>query len=424
MKIRIVALMWGLLALALAAPLAHAGDDERGDGGERAGRDALNVQVGPRPFYLVNRLDAGPLKTRLLACTDKPLKKTEFAIGHRGAAMQFPEHTKESYEAAARMGAGIVECDVTFTKDRELVCRHAQNDLHTTTNILTTPLAAKCTQPFVAATFDAAGALVSPASAECRTTDITLAEFKTLVGKMDGANPRATTVAQYMKGTPDWRTEAYAPGGTLMTHKESIELFKKLGVGMTPELKAPSVVMPFEGNYTQQAYAQQMIDEYKAAGVSPRRVWPQSFNINDIYYWIQNEPRFGKQAVALSAVDVAGDVPAAIAALPEMRARGVQIVAPPTWALVTLDALGKIVPSDYAKAARRQGFDIITWTLERSGPLTDGGGYYFQSITSTVKGPGDYYRLLDVLAQDVGIIGIFSDWPGTVTYYANCVGKR
>ncbi len=34
------------------------------------------------------------------------------------------------------MGAGIVECDVTFTKDHQLVCRHAQNDLHTTTNIL------------------------------------------------------------------------------------------------------------------------------------------------------------------------------------------------------------------------------------------------------------------------------------------------
>jgi glycerophosphoryl diester phosphodiesterase len=36
------------------------------------------------------------------------------------------------------MGAGILECDVTFTKDQKLVCRHAQNDLHTTTNILVT----------------------------------------------------------------------------------------------------------------------------------------------------------------------------------------------------------------------------------------------------------------------------------------------
>jgi glycerophosphoryl diester phosphodiesterase len=27
-----------------------------------------------------------------------------------------------------------------------------------------------------------------------------------------------------------------------------------------------------------------------------------------------------------------------------------------------------------------------------------------------------------VLAKDVGIMGIFSDWPATVTYYANCMG--
>jgi len=27
------------------------------------------------------------------------------------AALQFPEHTREAYEAGARMGAGIVECD-------------------------------------------------------------------------------------------------------------------------------------------------------------------------------------------------------------------------------------------------------------------------------------------------------------------------
>ena len=31
-------------------------------------------------------------------------------------------------------------------------------------------------------------------------------------------------------------------------------------------------------------------------------------------------------------------------------------------------------------------------------------------------------NVLDVLAMDVGIIGIFSDWPATTTYYANCMG--
>jgi glycerophosphoryl diester phosphodiesterase len=32
--------------------------------------------------------------------------------------------------------------------------------------------------------------------------------------------------------------------------------------------------------------------------------------------------------------------------------------------------------------------------------------------------------LLDVLARQVGIRGIFSDWPATVTYYANCMGLK
>src|SRR5437879_7511352 len=106
------------------------------------------AQIGPRPFYLVDKMKDGPLKTQLAQCTG-PFHKTDFSIGHRGAAMQFPEHSKEAYLAGARMGAGIIECDVTFTKDRQLVCRHSQCDLHTTTNILSVPeLAAKCTQGF------------------------------------------------------------------------------------------------------------------------------------------------------------------------------------------------------------------------------------------------------------------------------------
>jgi glycerophosphoryl diester phosphodiesterase len=32
------------------------------------------------------------------------------------------------------------------------------------------------------------------------------------------------------------------------------------------------------------------------------------------------------------------------------------------------------------------------------------------------------YKALDVLAKDVGIRGIFSDWAAKVTYYANCMG--
>ena len=99
-----------------------------------------HVQLGPRPFYLVDKMEPSRLKRDLQKCTERPFfYQTDFSIGHRGGgALQFPEHTKESHEAGARMGAGVLECDVTFTSDGELVCRHDQCDLHTTTNILVT----------------------------------------------------------------------------------------------------------------------------------------------------------------------------------------------------------------------------------------------------------------------------------------------
>lgn len=385
---------------------------------------ARSAQLGPRPFFLVNDLADGPLKTELQACSRRAVfTPRDWSIGHRGAALQFPEHTKESYEAAARMGAGIVECDVTFTKDKQLVCRHAQNDLHTTTNILATPLAATCIKPFVPATFDAAGKLLTPASAECRTSEITLAEFKTLRGKMDAANPRATTVAEYMAGTANFRTDLYAgpSSGTLLTHAESIALFQRLGVKMTPELKFPSVAMPFDG-FTQQQYAQKMIDEYKAAGVPPRQVWPQSFHLPDVQYWVQNEPAFGRQAVYLDDANTVADLPGA-AELAGYKAQGIRIVAPPIFALLTTDAAGNIVPSQYAKDAKAAGLDIITWSLERSGILADGNnGFYYQSFDSAIRREGDVLRVLEVLHKQVGILGIFSDWPATTTFYANCAG--
>jgi glycerophosphoryl diester phosphodiesterase len=235
------------LAVAISVAGGLAALEGAQDWFKRSHDDRESIQLGPRPFFLVNDMQDSRLKRELLSCADGPFKKTDFSIGHRGAALQFPEHTVEAYQAGARMGAGIVECDVTFTKDLELVCRHAQNDLHTTTNILVTPLASKCTKPFTPAQLGPTGNLITPASAECRTSDLTLAEFKTLRGKMDASNPRASTPQEFLGGTPPFRTDLFAgpTSGHLLTHKESIELFKKLGVKMTPELKVPSETMPF-----------------------------------------------------------------------------------------------------------------------------------------------------------------------------------
>ena len=382
-------------------------------------------QIGPRPFYLVDKMKDGPLKQQLSQCTG-PFRKTDFSIGHRGAALEFPEHTKESYVAAARMGAGIIECDVTFTKDRELVCRHSQCDLHTTTNILTVPeLAAKCSQAFSPAD----PATGKKASAKCCTSDITLAEFRRLTAKMDGFNPDAKTPEEYQNGTPRWRTDLYAAKGTLMTHDESIALIKSLGAKFTPELKAPEVPMPFDGDYTQEKYASQMIEAYKAAGIPPSDVFAQSFNLTDVLHWVKTEPAFGAQAVYLEdRYEKRGLDPSKAEtwkpSMAELKASGVKIMAPPIWVMLKLDDRGEIVPSDYAKAAKAAGLDLIGWSLERDGPLNKGGGFYHRSIKAAIDRDGDTLAVLDVLARQVGIRGMFSDWPATTTFYASCMGMK
>ncbi|MEP4195242.1 MAG: glycerophosphodiester phosphodiesterase family protein [Aliishimia sp.] len=380
------------------------------------------VEYGPRPFYLIDRMEDGPLKDKLQSCQNQEASMSQFSIGHRGAPMQFPEHTVESNRAAALMGAGILECDVTFTADLELVCRHAQNDLHTTTNILATPLASTCLTPFTPATGD------TRATAECRTSEITLDEYRTLTPKMDAADRSAATIEAYLDGTAGWRTDLYSTeSAMLMTHAESIELFRDLGARFTPELKSPSVEMPFNG-FTQEDYAQKLVDEYVAAGIPASDVWLQSFNLDDILFWIEAAPEYGSQAVYLmDEYDIEGYSPMDASTWPntmdELKAMGVNYIAPPTWMLVTLEG-GEIVPSELAIHAKAANIKIITWTIERSGPLVDGGGWYYQSIADAVNSDGVMYELIDVLAQDVGVEGIFSDWPATVTYYANCMGLQ
>jgi len=428
MRQRVIIGIFAAVISGSVALVAGAGPDDKQDKNshdKKQDRHQSVVQIGPRPFFLVNDMEDSRLKRELLSCAEDPLRTTDFTIGHRGGAtLQFPEETREDFEAGIRMGAGIVECDVTFTKDLELVCRHAQNDLHTTTNILVTRLAAKCTQPFTPALFDASGHRIADAAAECRTSDITLAEFKTLTGKMDGFNPNARTPQEYIAGTPNFRTDLYAgpTSGHLLTHKESIALINKHGLKFTPELKSPSVTMPFNG-LTQEAFAQKMIDEYKAAGISPRRVFAQSFDERDILYWINHEPAFGKQAVFLDDANVVSELPS-FADLVGYKQLGINIVAPPTFALVTVNSNNRIVPSEYARNAKAAGLDIITWTLERSGILAvrPDEEFYYQSVSPAIKREGDVFKLLDVLALDVGIRGIFTDWAATVTYYANCIG--
>lgn len=83
---------------------------------------------------------------------------------------------------------------------------------------------------------------------------------------------------------------------------------------------------------------------------------------------------------------------------------------------MALDTNNQIVPS--TQEAQEADLDIIARTLERSSFLKTGGGWYYQTVTDAINNDGYMLEVLDVLAKDVGI---FSDWPATVTFYANCM---
>ena len=377
------------------------------------------ISLGPRPEFLVHQLPDGELAETLKSCLDKPVSRQRFSIGHRGAPLQFPEHTLESYIAAARMGAGILECDVTFTQDRALVCRHSQCDLHTSTNILNTPLAEKCSSP---PDYDSTTPFKD---VKCCTSDLTLTEFKSLRGRMDSGDKKAKTLEEYFSSTARYRTDLYATSGTLMTHRESIALFKSLGVAMTPELKKPAVAMPFDTDYTQEHYAAALIEEYILEGIAPTDVYPQSFSLQDVIYWVENFPAYAKQAVWLDGRfsdqrHKTGTVDQWKVDMDKLAHSGVRYLAPPLWMLLTTERK-RIVPSAYAIAAKAAGLKLIAWTLERSGPLTSGGGWYYQSIAPLIRNDGDMLTVLDVLAREVGVEAVFSDWAATTTFYANCM---
>jgi hypothetical protein len=85
-----------------------------------------------------------------------------------------------------------------------------------------------------------------------------------------------------------------------------------------------------------------------------------------------------------------------------------------------------MAPSAYAESANEHGLKVITWTLERTGPGLN--GWYWQSLAESVENldmsavEGYRFGLLHVLSQEVGVLGVFSDWPATTTFYANCMG--
>ena len=73
-------------------------DDDDNDDDDENDQDGADVRGFVRPG----------LKDTLRTCAEMidVFRTSNFVLGHRGAALQFPEHTHAGHNATSRMGAG------------------------------------------------------------------------------------------------------------------------------------------------------------------------------------------------------------------------------------------------------------------------------------------------------------------------------
>ena len=228
-----------------------------------------------------------------------------------------------------------------------------------------------------------------------------------------------------------------------MTLRESIELNERNGVKHTPELKGGRMTRrrsPAIFGSQEQLRAESSPTSCRPRASSRATRFPQSFNVNDVLYWVKNTA-YGRQAVFLVDYDAAKDnilLFDTTGKQLENRADQLKFFAElrkregPDHRPGDAGApRGQRQPRRAVAAAKdlkAMGFDIITWTFERAD-LRQGAsqaGFYFDfdPTGAAIKKDSDMYKALDVLAREVKILGIFSDWPATVTYYANCMNLK
>lgn len=366
------------------------------------------------------------VKASLAACAaDVASNVTEFAIGHRGAMQLLPEHSMESYAAAIEQGAGFVECDVAPTMDGELVCRHSSCDLATTTNILETDLAEKCSVPFTPGTGDADDV---PAEVKCCTYDITLDEYKTLCAIQEPPfNAAATELSDALGDAPGFRS-SHLECATPVTHAESAAMIAEAGRGLVPELKDCDEECQAAVGMSLFELADKLAMEVaEAADVNGVPSTLQSFDIDVAVHWQTNSSSKsnGTRVVFLYAPTTVGgtqtwdEVEAAAEA-------GIPLLGSPIQTMVcAVD--GVMQACEMAINATEMGFTFTPWTLERSscsdGAIAGPCGYYYgghEGVTASTY--TDTLLMQYALLHDVeGVEGVFSDLPVTTVVIANCV---
>lgn len=179
-----------------------------------------NARIAHFLIYVeeVKMLVAGIMCIVLLGLTEG-LPTRKLNIAHRGACGMVPEHTVAAYELAVKQGADVIECDLTVTKDYQLVCLH-EAWLNATTNVAQHEEFKDRVRTYEVHEF---GVLT-----DYFAIDFTLAELKTL-----------RKVQQH-----EYRDQNYNGLYEIATFDEYVKVAKsaKRTVGIYPEIKDPAFV--------------------------------------------------------------------------------------------------------------------------------------------------------------------------------------
>ncbi|ORY39592.1 PLC-like phosphodiesterase [Rhizoclosmatium globosum] len=404
-----------------------------------------------------------------IATCENPLAFNLEAIGHRGAALVAPEETIKSWQIGVDSGAGFIECDAAVTKDLQLTCRHSTCDLHFTTDILTRPeMVAKCSTPFTPASNGTA------AKVNCCTYDFTMEEMSKLCSIMEsGTNPKATTPDEYLVNSTPFRSVGLAKGEChkMVSHKDYLKFAKSKNVNVIPELKDTTEkgTQDFlkSKNSSIEFLADLMASELREIGFTApldanfrnakrgtigimqtfdRRVaryWKTSKNkdLSVEYMW---ESDFNSTLTEKDC-DEPADCGTDDVVLGMMNL-GVELISPAFNYYVTAEN-HRIVESKGSKNLKalkaKSGKNTYfgSWSLERSGCASHYGssnatfnaekglgaiggcGWYYNTVEgeATFGQHEDTLLMLDVLFKQVGLVGLFSDFPASVSMYSNCI---
>ena len=322
---------------------------------------------------------------RVLVGKDRvALWQEKLVIAHRGASGYLPEHTLEAKAMAYAQGSHFIEQDLVMSKDDHVIVLH-DHHLDTVTNVSDVfPDRAR-------------------ADGQYYVVDFTLAELRTLAVSERFKLTDGAKAAVFEQRFPLEKSSF-----RIATLAEEIELIQGLNkstgrsVGIYPEIKSPAFHRG-EGKDISVA----VLKVLKTYGYDEQqdRVFLQCFDDNELQR-IRGE-LFAAMNITVPLVQLLGAGPEFRAALTpagmEMVASYADGIGPAMQLIVESGSVaGKLKISNLVELAHDQGLVVHPYTFRRD---------------RLPAYADDYDDLLKIFLDDIGVDGVFTDFPDLTVEY-------